>query len=715
MPFDYLEMKGKKEISDLKIILKKGSIASNEEKLNYWNRVKHFYRTGESPENQDLKNFQSLFHFYLNNVHSNYPFKPNPKSNQAIEFENVAFAKILEDVLIKNLEKGREQFREGIFQISTAIEKILKIDPEFKVDEMEKTYEFANDLMAFDKMAKIVSRKSGKGTTISDERTKRLKSTLAILKKGIPKFKKHLGTIILSEQSNKRFQIGKILSKSEILISALKDPFQMAIESFTKEIDELELLVKANRIALLEADGQYQKELHDDYFLHFTRHRFKKEEEQLIQPVIIIVSNDELENHMDSLFKILQFNAPFKIFVLCNDMLSPIQKELSWEDAAHQYRQEMAALAISHRNVTALQSTIEDPAFLFKGFETLFSNPNPCIAQLLINTDKALELDSEKQLKAASCSRYYPKLIFDASREKAFEKMDLTSNVQEHQNWPSFDLEIYNENQQRQSMNFVLTYADYKALYSNKREELMLIPVEFEFESLCHLSDYLEMEESEIYGKIPFIWLVEETGLLRKAVIPNLWVVSCQERLDFWNFLQQFASFQNTESQSAESNESKDISDQLIFTPSEFQEKIKAIEAKSVQIAANQMIKGLLGEEDILNELLNKDTNPQAQQKKKEDPKELEKKVESQKDAEIRASLDTEDCTSCNECTDQFPNLFEYNDEKQAVLKDPAKGTFEQLVKAAEKCPAACIHPGTPLNKKEQNLEKLIKRAEKFN
>ncbi|MEQ8357941.1 MAG: ferredoxin [Cytophagales bacterium] len=701
--------------TDIKLTLEQGSVEQSEERTIFWNKAKHFYRTGEKPDEQNNQHCKSLFQVILNNEKSGYPFNPESGSNQQIDFDNKAFVKILEHVLNKNLKKRRELFREEIFQILTALEKILKIDPEFKVDEMEKTYGFANDLMAFDKMAKIVSRKSGKGSNIGDERSKRLKTTLEILKSGIDKFKNHLGTIILNEKIDKQFQISKILNKSELIKSDKKDPFDLAINYFNKEIKDFEMLVKANRIAQLEADSLYQNELHDDYFTHFTRHRFKKEEELLIQPIIIIVSYNELEVHMNSMLKLLQLNAPFKFIVLRNDLISQIVKEKSWEDAAHQYRQELSALAISHRNVTAFQSTIEDPMYLLKGFETLFGNPYPCIAQLLLNSETEDNLDAEKLLKSASLGRYFPKLIFDASRESPYEKMDLSSNIQENQNWPLYILEVDKDNQDKQVLEFNLTYADYKALFKSKRSELMLIPLEYEFENLCPLNDYLELEESDIYGKVPFIWLLDEKGQLRKAIVPNLWVVSCQERLDFWNFLQQFASFQKSSRHNSEIEENNGIPEQLIFTQSEFREKIKKIEAKSVQIAANKMILGLLGEEDIINSLLQTEPEPPSHQDKETDSVEIVSKVESNKEGEIKASLDTEDCTSCNECTDQYPNLFEYNDDKQAVLKDPAKGTFEQLVKAAEKCPAACIHPGAPLNPKEANLEKLIKRAEKFN
>ena len=70
---------------------------------------------------------------------------------------------------------------------------------------------------------------------------------------------------------------------------------------------------------------------------------------------------------------------------------------------------------------------------------------------------------------------------------------------------------------------------------------------------------------------------------------------------------------------------------------------------------------------------------------------------------------------TCNDCTDLNQLLFVYDGNKQAQIGDLSKGTFEQLVIAAEKCPARCIHPGKPQNPDEPNLDALIKRAAPFN
>jgi pyruvate-ferredoxin/flavodoxin oxidoreductase len=73
--------------------------------------------------------------------------------------------------------------------------------------------------------------------------------------------------------------------------------------------------------------------------------------------------------------------------------------------------------------------------------------------------------------------------------------------------------------------------------------------------------------------------------------------------------------------------------------------------------------------------------------------------------------IETELCTSCDECTRLNPKMFAYNANKQAYIADPRAGTFKDLVTAAERCTARIIHPGTPLDPGEAGLDKLIERA----
>ena len=79
------------------------------------------------------------------------------------------------------------------------------------------------------------------------------------------------------------------------------------------------------------------------------------------------------------------------------------------------------------------------------------------------------------------------------------------------------------------------------------------------------------------------------------------------------------------------------------------------------------------------------------------------------------AWIDTPECTACDECTNLAPKAFAYNADKKATITNPQGTTFANLVKAAEKCTAGCIHPGTPWNRGEAGVDKLIARAAKYN
>ena len=77
--------------------------------------------------------------------------------------------------------------------------------------------------------------------------------------------------------------------------------------------------------------------------------------------------------------------------------------------------------------------------------------------------------------------------------------------------------------------------------------------------------------------------------------------------------------------------------------------------------------------------------------------------------------LESESCTACDECTKLNPNIFAYNANKKAYIKNPDGGSYQDLVKAAEKCTAGVIHPGLPADRSDKDIDKWIKRGDKFN
>jgi ferredoxin len=78
------------------------------------------------------------------------------------------------------------------------------------------------------------------------------------------------------------------------------------------------------------------------------------------------------------------------------------------------------------------------------------------------------------------------------------------------------------------------------------------------------------------------------------------------------------------------------------------------------------------------------------------------------------AYIETARCSSCNECRLINPQVFLYNENKQAYIANASAVTYAQLVEAAENCQLGIIHPGKPKNPNEPGLDELMKRAEAF-
>jgi pyruvate-ferredoxin/flavodoxin oxidoreductase len=77
--------------------------------------------------------------------------------------------------------------------------------------------------------------------------------------------------------------------------------------------------------------------------------------------------------------------------------------------------------------------------------------------------------------------------------------------------------------------------------------------------------------------------------------------------------------------------------------------------------------------------------------------------------------IDTSECTTCDECIMINSQIFEYNAEEKAIIKNAEGGPYRDLVKAAEKCTAEVIHPGLPRDRSAKDIAKWIKRGQRFN
>jgi pyruvate-ferredoxin/flavodoxin oxidoreductase len=291
------------------------------------------------------------------------------------------------------------------------------------------------------------------------------------------------------------------------------------------------------------------------------------------------------------------------------------------------------------------------------------------------------------QAKLAVESRAYPIFKYNPDNgKKAREAFDLSGNPAMDQLWPTYDLK-YLEYGQEQTMKVPMTFADFALTEARFRKHFRKVPRSAWNDNMVPLADFLELPESSREGKYPYIWATDREQKLNRVLVAKTIVESCEERRDFWIMLRDLAGVQ-TEKPKEENLEEK-------------------IRNEVVGNIAQGLMKLAGGNGDGLAVL--------ARAK----PSTAQNKTRPEKEAAagdyLEPWLDTEDCTACDECIRINPNIFAYNENNKAYIKNPKAGPYQDLVKAAEKCTAGVIHPGLPADRSGKDIEKWISRGEKFN
>jgi pyruvate-ferredoxin/flavodoxin oxidoreductase len=250
--------------------------------------------------------------------------------------------------------------------------------------------------------------------------------------------------------------------------------------------------------------------------------------------------------------------------------------------------------------------------------------------------------------------------------------------------WPKYQLK-YLENGREKTMEVAMTFADFAITEARFRKHFRKVPRDAWNDNMVPLADFLEMDADDRDGKFPYIWAVDPKQRLSRVLVAEKIVESCEERRDFWIMLRGLAGIRPEEPK-----------------PEDIAQKIRA---EVVGKIAQGLMQLAGGDGSGLADLASNGTAPASAQ------------TSDNKSAGdfLAPWLETSECTSCDECIKLNGSIFAYNADKKAYIKDPKGGPYSDLVKAAEKCTARVIHPGLPADRSEKDVDKWIKRGEKYN
>jgi len=352
-------------------------------------------------------------------------------------------------------------------------------------------------------------------------------------------------------------------------------------------------------------------------------------------------------------------------------------------------RKEIGLIAMAHRNTYVMQSTLANTSQMIEGFIDGLMARRPALFNLYTTCQPEHGVADDlgaHQAKLAVESRAYP--LFRYNPDKGVtpqEAFDLEGNPALHQLWPTYQLK-YLENNRQKTMEVAMTFADFALTEARFRKHFRNAPRDTWNENMVVLEEFLEMSESDREGKFPFIWAVDRKQHLTRVLVSKTMVLSCEERRDFWIMLKAIAGVKPEKTAPVEDLESK------------VRAEVVSRIAKGLMKMAGDNGSGIM---DLA--LDDSKTEPSS-------PTEPAAKGDF-----MAPWLETDFCTSCDECIKLNPNIFAYNNDKKAFIKDPNAGPYSDIVKAAEKCTAGVIHPGLPADKNGAEMEKWIKRGEKFN
>ncbi|HAJ92618.1 MAG TPA: ferredoxin, partial [Gammaproteobacteria bacterium] len=509
------------------------------------------------------------------------------------------------------------------------------------------------------------------------------------------------------------------------------EPCARATQEFDQQAAQLAEIFSAVRIAQLEIDGRYDPIIHDPWFSSFNWEAFSHDELLLVPLVVALESADRVaDTGLRTFSRLLSSGRPVQILVRVQPHNNPGAG--ADENPFASYRTELGYLGLSHRQAVVTQSSPARHKHLLSCFLSALDATRTSLHIINVGLrppGKLLALNAWLIAGAGIESRAHPFFrINPEAGDSAASRMDFSENPQPEALWPVHPFTYQDDNGNQVSTELTFTFADYALLIERLREHFRLVPAGCDSDTLTPIQDYLALSPEQAYQRVPFIWAVDASAQLHRLVVSRPLTLACRDRQNYWRSLQEMAGVRNryvehaiSETRAEERQLAAEARDQLL---AEHQEELEQVRSSAAGEAMQRLTNTLLGLDSAVatrpeftpepvSDLVAEDKPSPAETDETPEPEPAA--VTGAEDALDEPWIDTPLCTSCNDCTKLNPQLFIYNEDKQALLGDLKTGSFAQLVEAAELCPANCIHPGKPLDPAEPGLDQLLVRAAPYN
>jgi len=603
-----------------------------------------------------------------------------------------------------------EPFRIELEKLVHRLAGILRADAEHKPEARSADHlrnvlgSSGREDLDFDRMSELLDR-TPKAETLPAERNARIAGVLETLRKMLPVYG---------------------------LASTLDAPFDMQAHSTSVadavfQVNQREACMvsffRAIRIAELELENQYKSEIHDGFFNDFGYTHLSEEERSLCPPVVLNLSQDEVElSDAGELMELLDSNAAIKVVLQLNSL------DAGERSNSPAWPTRLAASATSLGSAFVFQGTSSNPDGLRKAFAAAAAYQGPALLSVYTsNGDENSTLPTYLDAASALESRALPTFVFNPSNGTDLaQRMSLEGNPRDDRTWVSDIFSFMNESAEESATELTYSHADFLLADVRWQEDFWVLDHGMSDEAMIPLDEFLALETERRRNCVPYIIAVDDKDEIRKVVINYRVLGQVEAVANRWRGLQEAGGIKNSHAESLMAAEQAKLEQQLQTRLAELQAETESqldtnlgdLTREIVGRIAGQLISGASAPAGFAPSPT--PARPAAAPATVDAPvEEVAEAVEEDEDDEPisldEPYIDTPLCTSCDDCTKMSAHIFAYDGEKQAYIKDADAGSFQELVLAAEKCPVAIIHPGKPKNPNEDNLDEWIARAKPFN
>lgn len=562
-------------------------------------------------------------------------------------------------------------FRKNLDRLAQKLADILKADFEHSAEGLSATHLRASigtgyhDSFDFEQMAALLGSALPKDT-FPESRRRRIRSLLAVL--GAQQF--YPGPAAPAAAGQYSFEFARCGE---------------ALTAFRERMPKLVELAKAIAIAELEIDGQYNESRHDALFEQFGANGLDTEDLAAFPDYLVSVNAESLQpaEHAQ-LMEILSSGLPIKVLLQIDDILEETTGGEGNLTTGMRSRQ-TANMAMGLNEVYVLQSSSSN---LYRFRDRLLRGlkyRGPALFSVYSGASGAASgLPPYLMSAAAMESRAFPAFTYDPSAGPNWaSRFFLDANSQVDLDWPIQGFTYEDEEHQRVSEDLAFTLVDFVASDRRYARHLARVPRAKWNGSMIAVDESLTRERKGLPDKVPSVLMVDENNVLQKVIVDERLIREARRCREMWHSLQELGGVHNSHAEKLLARERKAWEERMqkeaeahapVATPAPATAAPAATSAAAVSVAEE----------------------PEAERSRDD------------------AYIETERCSTCNECTQLNSKMFAYNDNKQAYIADITAGTYAQLVEAAESCQVSVIHPGKPRNPNEPGLEELLKRAEPF-